>query len=90
MKAIEFVKKFGVERAKQMVNADDSVHALVFATTKVSFLDLKRLVESHELVEKVGGLENAKTFDKDCMYCITHLTDLDSLKQAIADVESCQ
>ena len=51
---------------------------------------LKRIVESHELVEKVGGLENAKTFDKDCMYCITHLTDLDSLNQAIADVESCQ
>lgn len=51
---------------------------------------LKRLVESHELVEKVGGLENAKTFDEDSVYCIAHLTDLDSLKKSIADVESCQ
>ena len=92
MKANEFVKNFGVERAKQIVNADDSVHALVFATTNVSFLDLKRLVESHELVEAEGGLLNVKNsfqLERDCGG--VYMTPFGKkLYQAIADVESCQ
>lgn len=97
MKANEFVKKFGLEHTKYLIEdtelSEFAIHSSCagkYSMDIVSADDLKRLVESHELVEKVGGLENAKTFDKDCMYCITHLTDLDSLKQAIADVESCQ
>ena len=89
MKANEFVKKFGVERAKQMVNADDSVHALVFATTKVSFLDLKRLVESHEFINERGGLEHVKNL----IATKLHWFDVDAIiktNQAIFDVESCQ
>ena len=58
MKANEFVKRFGLERAKQFVNADHTAHALVFATTGVSFIDLKRLVESWELVEKLSEFNN--------------------------------
>ena len=64
MKANEFVKRFGLERAKQFVNADHTAHALVFATTGVSFIDLKRLVESLELVEKLGGLISSKKYLK--------------------------
>ena len=102
MRANEFVKKFGWGWAKDVVNNQPKTDAQIFNPYNqkysssynikkgVSVAWLKRIVESHELVEKVGGLENAKTFDKDCMYCITHLTDLDSLKQAIFDVESCQ
>ena len=91
MRANEFVKKFGVERAKQMVNADDSVHALVFATTKVSFLDLKRLVESHELVEKYKRGRGIRFRVRWGMYRYADTQEFnDRLKQAIADVESCQ
>ena len=72
MRANEFVKKFGLGRTKQMVNTDDSVHALVFATTNVSFLDLKRLVDSHELVEKHGGYNSVKAMFED-----VHCMDLD-------------
>ena len=89
MKANEFVKKFGVERAKQMVNADDSVHSLVFATTKVSFLDLKRLVESHEFINERGGLEHVKNL----IATKLHWFDVGAIiktNQAIFDVESCQ
>jgi hypothetical protein len=101
MKANEFVKKFGVERAKQIVNADDSVHALVFATTKVSFLDLKRLVESHELVESYKGLHCAKNtlglLQSSMEIGLYHgmdgvdaATEIPRLKQAIADIEACK
>ena len=52
--------------------------------------DLKRLVESHELVESYGGLENAKGLVGhfkfiDCVHIIP-----DGLEQAIVDVESCK
>lgn len=90
MKANEFVKKFGRDYAIKFLNYSASIAEDRCILDFGEYYYLKRIVESHELVEKVGGLENAKTFDKDCMYCITHLTDLDSLKQAIADVESCQ
>ena len=95
MKANEFVKKFGWEKAKKIVGGFNYNSSNKFITSlkdnsAIHIDDLKRLVESHELVEKVGGLENAKTFDEDSVYCIAHLTDLDSLKKSIADVESCQ
>ena len=99
MKANEFVKKFGLDRAKQFVNADSTAHALVFATTGVSFIDLKRLVESHEIVE-VGLPELKKAMfsdSKDLEYVKNWLLTVSEklltkkgikLKQAIADVES--
>ena len=64
-------------------------------------VELKRLVESHELVEKVGGLLSAKAninemvVDSDSGYVAdgAKLYDYDfsfgSLRKAIADVESC-
>lgn len=98
----EFIKKFGVERAKQMVNADDSVHALVFATTKVSFLDLTRFVKSHEYVE-IHGLQQSKEIvnnaPSDDVYYSWSLGNsgvkdktvhIGTLRKAIADVEACQ
>ena len=89
MKANEFVKNFGVERAKQIVNADHSVHALVFATTKVSLLDLKRLIESHEVVESCGGLESAKKELQRQSILRWINPETERLRGAIADVESC-
>lgn len=89
MKANEFVKRFGLERAKQFVNADHTAHALVFATTGVSFIDLKRLVESHELIIK--DFESIEMAKYEYMVSGSHSDPCwIQVKQAIADVESCQ
>lgn len=81
MKANEFVKKYGWEYAKHIL-ADDAPLVM-----DLNYADLKRLVESHELVESFNGLEMAKKFyDENIIEC----SDAWNLKQAIADVESCQ
>ena len=52
-----------------------------------SYDDVKRLVESHELVEFYGGLDKAKLR----CYPAKHVTmqTYHALRDAIADVESC-
>ena len=87
MKANEFVKKFGVHIADHCLNdcasPDDRwfIHhgALIDGE---DFDDLKRLVESHELVASWGGLADAKVAVKVSRH-------KKYLKRAIADVESC-
>lgn len=57
------------------------------------WVQLKRLVESHELVGRFGGLEMAKgvaAIDDNESYLGERFGPCDELKQAIADVESCQ
>ena len=50
--------------------------------------EVKRLVESHKIVEKMGGLEKAKSLANSAKNISwVHLTD--QALQAIADVESC-
>lgn len=46
------------------------------------WVQLKRLIESWELVEKLGGINKAKDYVPDGYKS-------EQLKQAIADVESC-
>lgn len=76
MKANEFFKKVGIEAVKSYIVAYED-HLTD---------ELKRLVESHELVESYGGLNGAKVK-------LNSLHDESTfkpkLKQAIADVESC-
>lgn len=84
MKANEFVKKFGWEEAKNIVDASEIIS---IDTNIVDINQLKRLVESHELVESCGGLQSVG--EK-----LTHglhesRAVIERLKQAIADVESC-
>ncbi len=51
--------------------------------------ELKRLVESHEYIESYGSLnESKRTFEM--RHGVINLDGWDKLKQAIADVESCQ
>lgn len=52
----------------------------------VEYRDLKHLVDSHELVESFGGINNAKRFYDENLKC----DDSEVLRKAIADVESCQ
>ena len=79
MKANEFVKKFGWDKAKEVASFTSNVCADpthfdsdldiyvhfddfkgVMDESDVCIADLKRLVESHELVERVGGLDRVK------------------------------
>lgn len=78
MKANEFFKAMGIKAVRQFLENDN-------IRTKEMHDDLKRLVESHELVEKVGGLAEAKRIANNPLAIFNTLP----LKQAIADVESC-
>ena len=96
MKANEFIKKFGLKLAQRDIAAldsgfikhDDFLEHYGFDI----YEDLKRLVESHELMEKHGGLFNVKNsfqMERDCGG--VDMTPFGKkLYQAIADVESCQ
>ena len=97
MKANEFVKKFGWGEVIKFVGwygGDTSFKFLKVKEQTISVHsgdqpydfhidDLKRLVESHELVESWGGLADAKVAVKVSRH-------KKYLKKAIADVESCQ
>ena len=76
MKANEFFKKVGIEAVRSYVAAyEDALTG-----------DLKRLVESHELVKEHGSIVRAKMY-AESTYTAPEVVD--RLKQAIADVESC-
>jgi len=91
MKANEFVKLVGWEYAK--LNASSCPHQHYFLYNgymEVRVADLKRLVESHELVSIYDGIDVAK----DCLTVENFKREnpkhWNNLKQAIADVESCK
>lgn len=93
MKANEFVKKFGWGAAKNILHGMDeasefTAHMPGDAWDKPTLIDavgLRRLVESHELVESCGGLDAArKEAHKNCFEFNAPLL------KAILDVESCQ
>ena len=88
MKANEFVKKFGWDAAKHKA---DELKIIESMGDKLSFEDenLKRLVESHELVESYGSLSNAKTELKKLSILRWIDPKTERLREAIADVESC-
>ena len=80
MKANEFFKKVGIEAVRSYVAAYEDALAG----------DLKRLVESHELVEKYKRGRGIRFRVRWGMYRYGDTQEFnDRLKQAIADVESC-
>ena len=89
MKANDFVKKFGWGAAKHKA---DELKIIESMGDKLSFEDesLKRLVESHELIEKHNGLDNAKSLINHFKFIESERLIPDELEQAVADVESCQ
>ena len=81
MKANEFFKAMGLKAVKQFLENDN-------IRTKEMHDDLKRLVESHDLIGKVGGMDKAKMLLR--MRIDAELYDsADEIERAIADVESC-
>lgn len=99
MKANEFVKNIGLKKVKYILeNAPEWAYETAgpkdYANKEwsincpmkdyVLISDLKRLVESHELVERYGTADEAKEY-----LPMLRMDSYDELKQAIADVESC-
>ena len=91
MKASEFFKKHGLADVKILLTSPS--HGFFFKEDFYKhygfdiYEDLKRLVESHELVKDYYGLTRAKEH-AESNYTAPELKA--ALKQAIADVESCQ
>ena len=79
MKANEFFKKVGIEAVRSYVAA--------YEDTLTD--DLKRLVESYELVESYGGIESAKKELQHQSILRWINPETERLRAAIADVESC-
>ena len=94
MKANEFIKMQGLAEARRVLHdARGCVGVKLWGRYEFSTEDLKRLVESHELVEsfkcrRYSSLSNAK----DHLLTLAHIEEheqLNRLRLAIADVESC-
>ena len=85
MDANEFIKVFGLDIARMAINECPAEYDL-------DTIELKRLVESHELLEEEGGIDEVKyTFSFALKHGVDELTEYGKrLKQSIADVESCQ
>ena len=80
MKANEFVKKFGWEYSKHILNEDSVI------LVDLDYVHLKHLIESYELVKEHGSLERTKMY-AESIYTAPEVVE--RLKQAIKDVESC-
>ncbi|SUU42183.1 Uncharacterised protein [Acinetobacter baumannii] len=70
MKPEQFIREYGVEKAREVVEAaiDGSTHVIYEqADGLINLRDLKRLVESVDLVNSLGGLKAARSeAHKDC------------------------
>jgi len=93
MKATEFVKNCGIGEAKRVLNdARGCVGVKLYGKYEFSTDDLKRLVESHELL-KIIDLESPLIDELVNELIETgrpRLVELGKrIKQAIADVEAC-
>lgn len=91
MNAVEFVRNFGWERSKKAVWMSITEFSRAF-DVDLGFIccnrtELKKLVESYELVESWGGLEDAKLYDLSPYEKKPESAGF-KLKKAIADIES--
>mgnify|MGYP003607994886 CR=1 FL=1 len=87
MKANEFVKKFGWDRAKREVALIGTI-AMMCGDNDFNN-DLKRLVESHAMIEKDFEFVEIAKYEYMVSGCYSEPYWI-RIKQAIADVESCQ
>ena len=82
--AIKYFREHGLKKSKKhLLDIREAVNQVSWVHSLECFSqDLKRLIESWELVEKLGGINKAKDYVPDGYKSV-------QLKQAIADVESC-
>ncbi|KAF1022694.1 MAG: hypothetical protein GAK29_03138 [Acinetobacter bereziniae] len=106
MDAIKFVKEFGWEKTKIIIEANPEwsvksngyIYGTKFMNSGTYISELKRLIESWELIQSYNGLDEAKEYRKRWFRLSaafnhskvnTYIIDqLDRLQEAIADVES--
>lgn len=87
MNAVEFVKKHGWEEAKKFLNLPSyTIDQLLMLQSGLRCNELQKLVDSWELVESWGGLEDAKLYDLSPCEKKPESAGY-KLKKAIADVE---
>ncbi|MDC5195537.1 hypothetical protein OHW50_00250 [Acinetobacter baumannii] len=65
MKPEQFIREFGVEKARAVIQTQSNHKDYAFkqygkATQTVDYADLKRLVESLEIINDLGGIKGAK------------------------------
>lgn len=92
MDATQFIKEHGIKKAREVVATYHGIPYYTFkektggysACQSVDLSELKRLVESVDLVESLNGVETAKRYLEENMEC----PDFKLLKQAITDYES--
>lgn len=84
MNAVKYFKVYGLSEAKRILNdARGCASVRLYDKYEFSTDDLKQIVDAFELVGKLGGVENAKTYVPD------HYKS-ERLKQSIELVEQCQ
>ena len=83
MKSNEYIKRYGINQAKKAVSECTYGYG-------IDLIELKRLVESHELVESYGGLESAKKFVGSEYRKLSQPKTYNRLCEAILDVENCK
>lgn len=86
MKANQFVKAYGLKRIRHLLTMSSNAIVYCLDGEHVHVDDLKRLVESHELIEQYNGLFEAKELIRVSPKMTSELRELAA---AIADVESC-
>lgn len=99
MNAFEFVKNFEIAEAIDKVSDCEYLQCEYFEWlgVEICVADLKRIVDSHEIVESHKFPEDDET-GLDGAHCLLDMyggyelvgEKLERLKQAIADVEACQ
>ena len=87
--AVKYFREHGLEKSKKhLLDIREAANQVSWVHSLEGFSqDLKRLVESHELVVDYYGLTRAKEH-AESNYTAPEIKN--ALKQAIADVESCQ
>lgn len=85
MEAVEFIKKYGIDEAKKvLVYCEEQGIGLCVGSKTVSISELKRFVESYDLVEFYGGIECSKSLSYGN---IIPNKVIDEIKQAVEDME---
>ena len=87
MNANIFLKENGLKKCSRIVED------LIEQGNESEFVkDLKHLVESHELVERTGGLSLARQLSNNFVHVTIGLDVVQSrtIQEAIIDVDSCQ
>lgn len=87
--AVKYFREHGLEKSKKhLLDIREAVNQVSWVHSLEGFSqELKRLVESHELVGDYYGLTRAKEH-AESNYTAPELKN--ALKQAIADVEACK